>query len=222
MTARSVSNGFGLESVSNEESPSGEKQTVEVDTYDPVTKSYPHIVVSSDGSFYQGSFTVNGSVGRWEGIWVVNGKRYKNRGTSTVAPDGMSYIDRGEISVDGKTWVPWFTTKFTRVQDSERSAVEATVRDFEQAFQDYDNAKLNSLLTPDARWIENSLPNKIDRDWQWHDKAKAEAAGIRINNRPHDFETHVQGDVAWVTVTLDNTASADRAEGREVLLRSQA
>ena len=150
----------------------------------------------------------------------MNGKRCKNRGTSTVAPDGMSYIDRGEISVDGKTWVSWFTTKFTRVQDSERSAVDPTVRDFEQAFQDYDNAKLNSLLTPDARWIENSLPNKIDRDWQWHDKAKAAAAGIRINNRPHDFETHVQGDVAWVTVTLDNTASADRAEGREVLLRS--
>jgi len=40
MTARSILNGLGLESLSNEQRPSGEKQTVEIDTYDPVTKSY--------------------------------------------------------------------------------------------------------------------------------------------------------------------------------------
>jgi len=214
ITARSISNGFGLESVSNQQSPSGAKQTVEIDMYDAVTKSYPDINVSSDGSFYQGSFTVNGSVGRWEGIWVVSGKRYKNRGTSTVAPDGMSYIDRGEISVDGKAWVPWFTTKFTKVQDNEKSAVEATVRNFEQG-QDYNFAKAKSFLTPDARWIEGSLPVKFEDEWQWFDQAKT--AGVHIINRPHDFETHVQGDVAWVTLTLDSTFSADSAEGQKLL-----
>jgi ketosteroid isomerase-like protein len=107
-------------------------------------------------------------------------------------------------------------TERVLAQDNEKSAVEATVRDFEQAFQDYNYAKLNSLLTRDARSIMNSLPEKMDR-WEWHDKTKA--AGIRITNRPHDFETHVQGDVAWVTLTLDETLSADSAEGREMLLR---
>ena len=61
-------------------------------------------------------------------------------------------------------------------QDNENSAVEATVRGFEQAVQDYDLAKVNSLLTPEARWIENSL-QKIDAEWQWFDKAKT--AGVR-------------------------------------------
>jgi ketosteroid isomerase-like protein len=214
LTARPISNGFGLETVDNEQSPSGETQDVEVDTYDPVTKSYPYIYIASDGSFSQGSLTVNGT---WEGTSMANGKKYKERGTNAVAPDGMSFTRHGEISVDGKTRLPWFTYKATKVQDDEKSAVEAAVRDFEQAFQDYDNAKLNSLLTPDARWIQDSLPNKIDVEWKMFDKPKA--AGIRITERPHDFETHVHGDVAWVTVTIDSTSSADSAEGRELLLR---
>jgi ketosteroid isomerase-like protein len=217
MTTRFILNGFGLESVSNEQSPSGELQTVEVDTYDPVTKSYPYITVSSDGSFSQGSFTVSGSVATWEGTSTVDGKQYKDRGTDAVAPDGMSFARHGEISVDGKTWVPWFTQKAIKVQDNEKAAVETTVRDFEQAFQDYNYAKLNWLLMPDARWIMNSIPNRIDGHWEWLDEPKA--AGIRYTLRLHDFETHVQGDVAWVTLTLDQTASADSAEGRQMLLR---
>jgi ketosteroid isomerase-like protein len=107
-------------------------------------------------------------------------------------------------------------TERVSAQDNEKSAVEATVRDFEQAFQDYNYAKLNSLLTTDARSIMNSLPEKTDR-WEWLDEPKA--AGIRYTLRLHDFETHVQGDVAWVTVALDQTASSDSAKGREMLLR---
>jgi hypothetical protein len=115
MTGRSILNGFGLEVVFNEHAPSGETQTVEVDTYDPVTKSYPAFSASSDGSFSQGSFTVNGTVGTYEMSSVADGKQFKVRGTDAVAPDGMSITNHGEISVDGKTWVPWFTQKATKV-----------------------------------------------------------------------------------------------------------
>jgi len=107
-------------------------------------------------------------------------------------------------------------TQRAAAQDDEKSAVEATVRDFEQAFQDYNLAKVRSLLTPDARLIQNSLPSKIGDDvvcCEW------KAAGIRIALRLHDFETHVQGDVAWVTLAIDGTESAESAEGRELLLR---
>ena len=219
MTGRSILNGFGLEVVLNEHAPTGETQTVEVDTYDPVTKSYPFISVSSFGSFSQGSFTVNGSVATYEGSTMMGGKRYKVRGSDAVAPDGMSGTMRGEISEDGKTWVPLYATKSTKVQDSEKSAVEAVVRDFEQAVQDYNFAKADSLVAPEARWITHSLPER----WKWTGELsgwwqKAKAAGVRITYRPHDFETHVQGDVAWVTPTLDATFSADSAEGQKLLL----
>ncbi|MGA7573143.1 MAG: nuclear transport factor 2 family protein [Terriglobales bacterium] len=106
-------------------------------------------------------------------------------------------------------------TERVLAQDNEKSAVEATVRDLEQSVQDYNHAKVNSLFTPEARWIEGSLPRKIEDEWQLIDKLKA--AGIRIAYRLHDFETHVQGDVAWVTVTLDSTFSADSAEGQKLL-----
>jgi ketosteroid isomerase-like protein len=107
-------------------------------------------------------------------------------------------------------------TERVLAQDNEKSAVEATERDFEQASQDYNLAKARSLLTPDARLIQNSLPSKISDDTvccEW------KAAGIRIIYRVHDFETHVQGDVAWVTLAIDGTESADSPEGRELLLR---
>jgi ketosteroid isomerase-like protein len=107
-------------------------------------------------------------------------------------------------------------TERVLAQDNEKTAVEAIVRDFEQAVQDYNLAKVRSLLTPDARLIEDSLPSKISDDvvcCEW------KAAGIRFALRLHDFETHVQGDVAWVTLSIDGTESAESAEGRELLLR---
>ena len=107
-------------------------------------------------------------------------------------------------------------TERVLAQDNEKTAVEAIVRDFEQAVQDYNLAKVRSLLTPDARLIEDSLPSKISDDvvcCEW------KAARIRFALRLHDFETHVQGDVAWVTLSIDGTESAESAEGRELLLR---
>jgi len=163
---------------------------------------------------------VNGSVATWEGTSTANGKQYKDRGTDAVAPDGMSITQHGEISADGKTWVPSFILRATKVQDSEKSAVEATVRGFEQAVQEFNRTLVNSFLTPDARWIEESLPVKFDDAWQPFDGLKA--AGIRITYRLHDFETHVQGDVAWVTLTIDGTFSADSAEGQKFLLEDPA
>jgi ketosteroid isomerase-like protein len=130
----------------------------------------------------------------------------------------MSITKHGEISADGKKWVPLFTLKGTKAQDNEKSAVEATVRGFEQAVQEYNHARVNSLLTPEARWIEDSLPAKEDDlEWPWFEKAKA--SGVRITYQVHNFETHVQADVAWVTLTIDGTFSADSAEGQKLLLQ---
>lgn len=116
MTGRPIMDGFGAEYVFVENGPSGEIRTVEIDCYDPVAKNYPYISISSDGSFFQGSFTMNGNVATWEGTSVVNGRRFKDRGTDAVTSDGMSITKRGEISEDGKTWVPSFAFKATKVR----------------------------------------------------------------------------------------------------------
>jgi len=100
-------------------------------------------------------------------------------------------------------------------QENDKSAVEAAVRALEQAFQDCNLAKAKSLITPEARWIDGSRPVKFENEWWWCDGAKA--AGVRLAYWPHDFETHVQGDVAWVTAIVDSTFSADSPEAQKFL-----
>ena len=116
MTGRPMLDGFGLESVFVERGPSGETRTVEIDGYDPVAKNYPYACISNNGDLFRGVFTVNGTVAKWEGIAVMKGKRFHDRGTDAVAPDGMSISKGGEISEDGKTWVPSFTLRATKVK----------------------------------------------------------------------------------------------------------
>jgi proline iminopeptidase len=130
MTGRPIMDGFGAEYVFVENGPGGEVRTVEIDTYDPVAKNFPYICVSSDGSLYQGSFTMNGNVATWDGTYVAGGKRGWERGTDAVAPDGKSFIKKGEISVDGKTWVPSSSLKATKVKaaESPRSSGVVMVR----------------------------------------------------------------------------------------------
>lgn len=93
-------------------------------------------------------------------------------------------------------------------QTDEKSAVEATVRAFEQAVQDFDFSKANSLLAPDARWIEeNSSPAPANEWSQWWQDAKA--ARLRMTNRPHHFDIHIRDEVAWVTVFVDTAIKVD-------------
>jgi len=100
-------------------------------------------------------------------------------------------------------------------QDNEKLAVEATVRGFEQANQDFEFAKANSFLSPGAQWIEHSLPEKADELPDWWRKAKT--AGVHITFRLHDIDIHVQNDVAWVTLIIDSTFTANNKEGEELL-----
>jgi 7,8-dihydropterin-6-yl-methyl-4-(beta-D-ribofuranosyl)aminobenzene 5'-phosphate synthase len=116
MTGRPILDGFGGEYVFLENGPSGETRTVEIDSYDPVAKNYPNICICSDGSLGHIPYTMNGNVASWEGNSVIGGRRVGDRGTDAVASDGMSFTKKGEIRVDGKTWVPFVTLKATKVK----------------------------------------------------------------------------------------------------------
>jgi proline iminopeptidase len=116
MSGRSIMDGVGGEYMSIENGTSGEIRTLEIDTYDPAAKNYPCICVSSDGGSWQGSYTIKRSVATWEGTGIGSGRRYMDRGTDTVAPDGMSFIKKAEISKDDNTWLPWSVKKGTKVK----------------------------------------------------------------------------------------------------------
>jgi hypothetical protein len=48
--------------------------------------------------------------------WAAAGKQIQYKSTFLLAPDLASATQKGEISVDGTTWAPWFETKYTKAQ----------------------------------------------------------------------------------------------------------
>jgi len=61
--------------------------------------------------------------------------------------------------------------------------------------------KANSLLARDARWIEGSYPESAlfdGTEWSKH-WLDYKAAKLRIAYELHDCDTHIRGDVAWLT-----------------------
>jgi ketosteroid isomerase-like protein len=102
-------------------------------------------------------------------------------------------------------------------QQDDKKAVENVVRTFDQAVQEYDFVKANSLFTPDARWIEESYPQPIagGGEGKWFEDAKA--AKVKIVYHFRSLEAHVNGDVAWVTDILDAVFQADTDAGRALI-----
>ena len=104
------------------------------------------------------------------------------------------------------------------VQDDERKAAEETVRNYEHACEQFDFTTANSLLMPDARWIEDSYPEPAKftgQGWSkhWEEMKKAK---VQLHYQIRDFETHIRGDVAWITVSLDTVAKADTPEAIKI------
>jgi ketosteroid isomerase-like protein len=104
----------------------------------------------------------------------------------------------------------------------EKTAVEAAVRGYEDALQTYDFSKANSFLAHDAKWIERSPPQTAASDGTeggfW---TRAKTTKVRLRNEPHDFDVHVQENMAWVTLIVDVTTTADNEEARTLLARTE-
>jgi ketosteroid isomerase-like protein len=105
-------------------------------------------------------------------------------------------------------------------QVDDKSAVEETVRAMEDAVQAYDFTRQDSLLAPGARWIERSRPELAAFDGTGF-FVEAKAAKILLTNHPHDFDIHIQGDVAWVTLLVDVATIASNETGRALLARTE-
>jgi|SRR5271156_1563443 len=100
-------------------------------------------------------------------------------------------------------------------EDDKRAAINVVLA-HEQAVQEYDLDKVDSLHTPDARVIDESYPHPFEPDerrgWQLY-----KDAGIHVEYHPRDAVADVRGNVAWVTVTLPSNWTADTPAGRAML-----
>ena len=114
--ARWILKGFFVEFCTREKGPTGESQSIEIDGYDPANKTATWTVYFDDGETPSGvSAFTSGTTETWSGKFVFGGKQYLIRGTDVVAPDLQSFTEKSEFSSDGKTWMPDWEFKATKV-----------------------------------------------------------------------------------------------------------
>ena len=103
----------------------------------------------------------------------------------------------------------------TAPADDKQAAINVVLA-HEQAVQEYDFDKVDSLHTPDARVIEDSYPHPFEPDerqgWKLY-----QDAGLHVDYHPQNAVADVRGNTAWVTVTLHSNWTADTPAGRAIL-----
>lgn len=115
---RMILGGFFLQAQETEKGAMGTTHNLEIDSYDPVNKNFISNLYQSDGTKFSGTLTVSGNTITWAGTWVIGGKEYQFKEPLVLAGDSMSGMAKGEISADGKTWMPFFEGTFSKVKSA--------------------------------------------------------------------------------------------------------
>ena len=116
ITVRPILDGFFVEFRGEVKRPSGAHRWLEIDGYDPVNKRFTFSNFGSDGVVSTNTYTIDGNTISFSGTEVHGEKPYKVRGTGVIAPDLMSWVEKWEVSVDGKTWIQSSESKFTKTK----------------------------------------------------------------------------------------------------------
>lgn len=115
MTGRPTLNGNVAEFINIEQGPAGETRALELCWFDPAAKKFAYVYLGNDGYIEQGPFTMTEDLCTWEGTGAAGGTAFRIRGTEIVSPDQRMLTRKTELSVDGKIWLPFFDSKFTKV-----------------------------------------------------------------------------------------------------------
>ena len=115
-TGHLILKGFVLQGETIEKGAMGVTRSLEINAYDPVNKNFTSNIYGDDGSRFWGTVAVSGNTLTWKGKYVVEGKQFQFKEPFILAPDLMSATAKGEISVDGKTWIPFFEAKWTKTK----------------------------------------------------------------------------------------------------------
>jgi hypothetical protein len=116
MTVRMILGGFFQEWRIEEKRGSGSLQAIQITAYDPVNKDYVCSTYLSDGSSIATTMTVDGNVWDSSSTLIFGTRQYKGRGKDVLSADLMSDTYTTEISIDGKTWMPFSEEHITKVK----------------------------------------------------------------------------------------------------------
>jgi hypothetical protein len=117
MTAKLILGGFFVEFRGGRKDIAGShKNWYEIDGYDALQKKFTMVGWASDGSTYSGTFTFDGTTMNYSGTLLIGEKQYKIRGSIVLSADFMSCVEKRDISVDGRNWIPHFQIKFVKTK----------------------------------------------------------------------------------------------------------
>jgi hypothetical protein len=114
-TGEMIRRGFFLEWRWKDQGTTTATSGFEINSYDAVNKNFASSWFVDDGSSCIGSYVVDGNKFSYSGKCVDRGKQYLSRITEVFAADMMSFVQKAEISIDGKTWRPAYEAKYTKV-----------------------------------------------------------------------------------------------------------
>jgi len=118
--SKMILGGFLYQAHFTEQGASGVAKGLEIDGYDPVNKNIFAGWYTDDGGRFSGVMSVSGNTLDFSGKATLAGKEYLARVTFVLAADQMSATFKGDISTDGKTWVPFEEGKWTKVKPEKK------------------------------------------------------------------------------------------------------
>jgi hypothetical protein len=115
-TGEMIFRGFFLEWRWKDQGTTSATQGFEFLGYDPVNNNHASSSYADDGSSSSGAYVIEGNMSTFSGKLLIGGKKYDWRATEVFAADLKTFTRKEEISVDGKTWIPSYEAKFTKLK----------------------------------------------------------------------------------------------------------
>lgn len=115
-SVRAILGGFFIEWHAEEKGTAGTTDWVEIDGYDPISSRFTFYYFDNSGMIQTVSYTMEGTKLSFSGTQSLGGKQAKVRGTGVFAADLASWVERFELSMDGRVWTPFWESRFTKVK----------------------------------------------------------------------------------------------------------
>ena len=116
MNGKPIYDGFFVQVSGERTGTTGTFSWFEIWAYDAVQKKHIWTGYGSDGDINSGTCIFNGRTVNYSGTLLLGEKQYGIRGTIVLDADSRGMVEDREISIDGRTWMPYSHSDFVKTK----------------------------------------------------------------------------------------------------------